>query len=209
MINDRLLSFARVRNMGDFTVASTSLDGVRTLEPAVHRDGRGTFLRAHCTAALTGAGVSFGTHVQTNQSRSVQGTLRGLHLRQDLRESKIVHVTHGEVFDVVVDLRPWSPTFLRWESFTLDDVSHRQVAIPPGCAHGFQVLTPEADIAYYVDAPYDAAADAALAWNDPDLAIAWPMDDPVLSERDRSAPTLRDALADIRRWYRAPAPAGR
>lgn len=188
--------------VGDFEVVRTPLSGVVLLQPVVARDDRGWFMRAQCAAALGAAGVPFGAHVQTNQSRSRRGTVRGLHFRRELRENKIVHVTHGRIFDVVVDLRPWSPSFLRWQGFELDDHVSRQVVVPPGCAHGFQALSEVADVAYYVDAAYDPAADAVAAWDDPELAIDWPLPDPIVSSRDRDAPAVRELLPQLDRWFR-------
>lgn len=179
----------------------TSLYGVRLIEPAAILDDRGWFLRVFSADSYGEAGIDHTTLVQENQSRSRQRTIRGLHTRSTLSEAKLVRCAHGEIFDVVVDLRPWSPTFLRWERFVLDDRRHRQVYIPPGCAHGFQALSRQADVCYRVDAYYDPSLDVAVAWNDPELAIPWPLPEPILSERDRDAPPLREVRPRLEDWF--------
>lgn len=133
--------------------------------------------------------------------RSRRGVVRGLHMRSELSEAKLVRCSRGKVFDVVVDLRPWSPTFLRWESFDLDDERHLQVYIPPGCAHGMQALSEVTDVSYRVDASYDPQLEAALAWNDPEIAIDWPLEDSTMSERDQAAPTLEQIRPRLAEWY--------
>jgi dTDP-4-dehydrorhamnose 3,5-epimerase len=127
--------------------------------------------------------------------------VRGLHVRRTLAEAKLVRCARGRVYDVVVDLRPWSPTYRRWESFVLDDVEHRHVFIPPGCAHGFQALTELADVCYHHDAVYDPDVSVAVAWDDPELAIPWPLPNPVLSDADRSAPTLAAVEQELPTWF--------
>src|SRR5215475_4213614 len=111
-------------------------------------DSRGWFMRTFCEKEFAAAGVQLAKLVQENHSRSARGVIRGLHTRAELRESKLVRVPHGRIFDVVVDLRPWSAAFLQWRSFMLDDVDHLQVRVPAGCAHGFQVLSDSADVCY-------------------------------------------------------------
>ena len=113
----------------------------------------------------------------------------------------------GEVFEVVVDLRPWSPTFGRWESFVLDDRAHRQIWVPPGMVHGFEVLSEAADICYRMDAVHDPSLDITVAWDDPELAIPWPITSPILSERDRAAPPLADLRPHLEEWFGAAPPA--
>ena len=111
--------------------------------------------------------------------------LRGLHGRAALSEGKLVRCASGSVFEVILDLRPWSTTFLQWDTLVLDDVEHRQVWVPPGFVHGFQAVTAQADICYRMDAVHDPSLDIGLAWNDPDLGIEWPLPDPVLSDATR------------------------
>lgn len=182
-------------------IHDTSLHGVRLVQPRPIPDERGWFMRVFSADEHARAGIDHTTLVQENQSRSRRGTIRGLHMRSELSEAKLVRCARGEIFDVVVDLRPWSPTFLRWESFDLDDERHLQVLIPPGCAHGFQVLSDLADVCYRVDAFYDPDLDVALAWDDPELTIPWPLADPVVSERDRKASGLSDIRPMLESWY--------
>jgi len=182
-------------------IHETSLHGVKLIEPTPIPDERGWFLRVFTADAYAQAGIDHTRFVQENQSRSRRGTVRGLHTRSQLSEAKLVRCARGEVFDVVVDLRPWSPTFLRWERFILDDDRHHQVFIPPGCAHGFQAVSDPADVCYRVDAYYDPALDVALAWDDPDLGVPWPLPDPILSERDQGAPSLKEILPRLTDWF--------
>ena len=121
--------------------------------------------------------------------------LRGLHGRTALSEGKLVRCASGSVFEVVLDLRPWSATFLQWDTLVLDDVEHRQLWVPPGFVHGFQAVTAQADICYRMDAVHDPSLDIGLAWNDPDLGIEWPLPDPVLSPRPGRADARRDPPA--------------
>lgn len=150
---------------------------------------------------LHAAGIDPRSFVQENQSRSRRGTLRGLHMRRHLSEAKLVRCARGTIFEVVVDLRPWSTTFGRWEQFWLDDETHRQVLVPPGYAHGYQVVSDWADVCYKHDAYYAPELEAALAWDDPELAVPWPLGQPTLSERDRTAPTLAAIRPDLITWY--------
>jgi dTDP-4-dehydrorhamnose 3,5-epimerase len=179
----------------------TSIDGAVLIEPDPHLDDRGFFVRVLDAELFRSAGIDPTRFVQENQSRSRHGTLRGLHLRANPSEAKIVRCTHGEVYDVVVDLRPSSPTFRRWEAFALDDRRHLQVYVPPGCGHGFEVLSDVADMAYRHDAYYDAALEAEVRYDDADLGVAWPLSDPVLSERDRRAPSFRQLLPNLEAWF--------
>lgn len=173
-------------------VEGTSIAGLQRFIPRPHRDARGFFVRTFDAHVMEQAGLQPATFVQDSQSRSGQGTVRGLHLRTDGREAKLVRCARGAIFDVVVDMRLGSPTFGTWESFQLDDAELSVLHIPPGCAHGFQVLSPEADVCYRMDAPYASEWDASVSYADPSLAIAWPRPVVGLSERDRSAPLLRD-----------------
>jgi dTDP-4-dehydrorhamnose 3,5-epimerase len=182
-------------------IHDTSLHGVKLLEPSPIRDERGWFLRVFSADIYGRAGIDHRNLVQENHSRSRQRTIRGLHTRSQLTESKLVRCARGEIYDVVVDLRPWSPTFLKWERFILDDCGHAQLYIPPGCAHGFQVLSLAADVCYRVDAYYDPSLDAAVAWNDPDIGIPWPLSDPILSQRDRNAPPLSSIRPRLEEWF--------
>jgi len=167
----------------------TKLDGVVLLEPAGHGDERGfmveTFRRD--TWAELGIDVEF---VQHNHSRSSRDTLRGLHFQTEPGQAKLVRCPRGAIFDVAVDLRRGSPTYGPWEGYVLDDEKHRQLFVPAGFGHGFAVLSDVADVTYLLSSTYDPATEAGIAWNDPDVAVEWPVSDPLLSKRDKSAPRL-------------------
>jgi len=177
-------------------VATTVLPGVLIVTPKVFADARGFFLESFNErrfAEAVGAPVHF---VQDNHSRSARGVLRGLHLQQPPHaQGKLVRVARGRIFDVAVDVDPASPTYKRWVGLELDDVEQRQIWIPAGYAHGFLVLSDSADLQYKTTDYYVAAAEVAIRWDDPELAIAWPtLDVPyVLSDKDRAAPTLAQA----------------
>jgi len=167
-------------------VTQSAIPDVLVLEPDVFRDARGFFLESwneERFRTMTGLSVRF---VQDNHSRSVRGVLRGLHYQVDLPQGKLLRVARGMVFDVAVDLRRRSPWFGRWMSTMLSDQDHRMLWLPPGFAHGFLVLSPEADFLYKTTAPYSSAGERTLLWNDPALAIEWPLEGvvPVLSEKD-------------------------
>lgn len=189
--------------MSQFQISHTDIPGLLTIEPKPIGDDRGWFMRAFSADEYSAVGIELSGLVQENHSRSRHGVLRGLHTRAELREAKLVRVPRGKVFDVAVDLRPWSPSFLQWRSFVLDDEKHLQLRIPAGCAHGFQVLSDSADVCYKVDAPYDKSLDVTIAWDDPSLAIPWPLADPVLSDRDRQAPKLSTVRDSLPAWFGA------
>jgi dTDP-4-dehydrorhamnose 3,5-epimerase len=182
-------------------ISPASLQDVFVITPTPIEDARGFYMRVFSTDLHAQAGVDHTRLVQENQSRSRRGVLRGLHTRRHLSEAKLVRCVRGAVWDVAVDLRPWSPTFLRWEGFELDEDTNRQVYIPHGFAHGFQALTELADVVYKVDDFYRPDLDQAIAYDDPDLAIPWPLPDPITSERDRTAPRLREVKDQLGEWY--------
>ena len=184
-------------------IREATLPGVRVIEPQPVGDERGFFVRTLDFDALREAGVEPTDFVQQNQSRSRRYVLRGLHLRAAPGEAKLVRCARGRIFDVVVDLRPWSPAFGSWESFVLDDKQHRQVYVPRGFGHGFQVLSEVADVCYHHDARYDASAEASVACDDPTIGITWPHRPSTLSDRDRTAPRLEKLLPELRRWFPA------
>lgn len=170
----------------------TRIDGVVAIEPKVFGDERGFLLESFSVGTWRELGVD-AEFVQENHSRSSQrGTLRGLHFQTDPGQGKLVRCVRGAIFDVAVDLRRGSPTFGRWEGHVLDDVTHRQLWVPVGFGHGFQVLSEVADVAYKLTSLYDPATESEIAWDDPDVGIDWPLDDPLLSERDKAAPRLAD-----------------
>lgn len=161
------------------------------LEPRVFGDARGYFLESWNRARYRDAGIDV-DFVQDNLSSSRRGILRGLHFQNPHPQGKLIQVLAGEVFDVAVDLRRSSPTFGQWESLVLSDRNHLQFYLPPGFAHGFAVLSDTALFHYKCTAPYSPADEVTLLWNDPDLAITWPLSDPLLSDKDRQGQPLRD-----------------
>jgi dTDP-4-dehydrorhamnose 3,5-epimerase len=173
-------------------ISPTDLKGVLLVEPDVFRDERGFFLEFFHERKFREAGIH-AHFVQDNHSRSVQGTLRGLHAQGAHSQAKLVRVILGEVFDVAVDARPDSPTFGRWVGAKLSAENQKQLFIPTGFLHGFCVLSPEAEIEYKCSDFYDASDEVGVRWNDPDLAIAWPIQEPLLSAKDRSLPTFRES----------------
>ena len=175
-------------------VTETSLPGVLLIEPVVHRDGRGFFIETYHADRYREHGIA-APFVQDNHSRSIQGTLRGLHLQVQRPQGKLIHVIEGEIFDVAVDVRRGSPAFGRWVSVNLTADNFRQAYLPPGFAHGFYVVSPIAQVEYKCTDVYDPASEIGIAWNDPAIGIAWPTREPLLSARDSAHPTLA-AVAD-------------
>ncbi len=172
-------------------ICATDLPGVVCIEPAVYGDRRGYFQETWHRRAYAEAGIDV-DFVQDNLSRSTAGTLRGLHFQTHQPQGKLVYVLEGEVLDVAVDLRPDSSCFGKWVAVTLSAENHRQLYVPPGFAHGFCVASATAVVAYKCTDYYLPTAERVLAWNDPDLAIAWPTSNPVLSERDQRGQRLRE-----------------
>ena len=167
----------------------TAIPEVLVVEPDVHRDARGFFLETYHEARYREAGIT-ARFVQDNHSRSARGTLRGLHAQLEPAQGKLVRCIRGEIFDVAVDARRGSPSFSRHVAVTLSGQNFRQLWIPPGFLHGFQVLSEDAEVEYKVTALYRPEGEIAVAWNDPALDIPWPLANPTLSERDRKARPL-------------------
>jgi dTDP-4-dehydrorhamnose 3,5-epimerase len=169
----------------------TKLDGVVLIEPQVHGDSRGFMLESFSRDAWAelGVGVEF---VQHNHSRSSKGTLRGIHFQTEPGQAKLVRCPRGAILDVAVDLRRDSATYGQWEAHVLDDETHHQLFVPVGFGHGFAVLSEVADVTYLVSSLYDPLTEAGIAWDDPDVAVEWQVDDPLLSERDKGAPKLAE-----------------
>jgi dTDP-4-dehydrorhamnose 3,5-epimerase len=168
------------------------IEGALLFRPSPHIDARGFFCRTYDAEVLRAAGLDPGAFIQHSQSRSVRGVVRGLHVRRGDGEAKLVRCSYGAIFDVVVDLRPGSPTYRNWESFELRDDEQVSLYVPAGCAHGFQALTEMADVSYMIDRAHDPSEDVSIAFDDPDLAIPWPLPVTVMSRRDRLAPPLAD-----------------
>jgi dTDP-4-dehydrorhamnose 3,5-epimerase len=167
-----------------------SLAGVLVFRPTPHHDDRGLFTRTFDLAAAGEHGLP--EFIQDSQSRSRRGTVRGMHGRSGAGEAKLVRCARGAVLDVLVDARPESPTFGRHEAFRLDDVTFDNLYVPPGLLHGFQALTEQADVCYRIDRAHDPAQDLAVRYNDPELAIEWPLPVAAISQRDLTAGSWRE-----------------
>ncbi|KJS31066.1 MAG: dTDP-4-dehydrorhamnose 3,5-epimerase [Desulfatitalea sp. BRH_c12] len=176
-------------------ITPTQLKDVLIIEPQVFGDQRGYFLETYQSRRYADAGIGL-PFVQDNISFSQQGTLRGLHYQYPNGQAKMVQVLQGEIFDVAVDIRRGSPTFGQSVGVALCGASHQQLYIPPGFAHGFCVISPSALFMYKCSDYYAPQHEGGLRWNDPDLRIAWPVREPILSERDRHWPRLADIAAD-------------
>jgi dTDP-4-dehydrorhamnose 3,5-epimerase len=171
----------------------TELPGVLLIEPAVFRDARGFFLESYHAARFAEAGIE-APFVQDNHSFSVRGTLRGLHGQLRFPQGKLVRCTEGSVFDVAVDVRRGSPSFGRWAGFELSAENFRQLWIPPGFLHGFCALSERAQVQYKCTELYRPEDEVGVVWNDPELAIHWPVEAPLLSDKDRALPRLASVV---------------
>ena len=167
----------------------TDLPGVLIVEPDVFRDSRGFFLETFQAARYRQGGIPY-DFVQDNHSRSIRGTLRGLHAQRRRPQGKLVRAVRGEIFDVAVDVRPRSPTFGKWVGARLSEESFRQMFIPPGFAHGFCVLSDIAEVEYKCSDFYDRADEIGARWDS--AGIEWPIKDPLLSPKDAALPTLQE-----------------
>ncbi|WZO99984.1 dTDP-4-dehydrorhamnose 3,5-epimerase [Isosphaeraceae bacterium EP7] len=173
-------------------IQKTELPGVVLIEPRIFRDDRGYFVETwqqERYAAEAGLPERF---VQDNLSSSTKGVLRGLHYQHPRGQGKLVQVIQGEIFDVAVDIRVGSPTYLKWVGMQLTSADGRQAYIPPGFAHGFQVVSDTALVMYKCTDFYVPTDESSLAWDDPDVAISWPVDSPILSPKDADAPRAKD-----------------
>jgi dTDP-4-dehydrorhamnose 3,5-epimerase len=174
-----------------FTFERTTPDGLFLIRPKVLSDDRGFFMESFSRKEFESAGIQMEI-VQTNHSRSVLGVLRGLHFQYSpYEQAKLVRCVRGEVFDVAVDIRPSSASFGRYLSANLSDLNRLMLYVPRGFAHGFVVLSNTAEIEYAVDNDYAPGHEGGVIWNDPDLAIEWPIEKPILSEKDKKWPTLK------------------
>ncbi|MDX6587781.1 MAG: dTDP-4-dehydrorhamnose 3,5-epimerase [Solirubrobacterales bacterium] len=169
----------------------TEIPDLVLLEATAHGDERGFLLESFREGVWAEHGVT-GPFVQENHSRSAKGILRGLHFQTSPGQAKLVRCVRGSIWDVAVDLRRDSPTYKRWEGVELSDENHRQLFVPVGFGHGFCVLSDIADVAYKLTSTYDPATEAGIRWDDPDVGVEWPMANPQLSERDKTAPTLAE-----------------
>ena len=176
-------------------IIETHLPGCVVIEPAVHGDERGYFYESFNAHKFAENGFDL-RFVQTNISRSARGVLRGLHYQWPNPQGKLVSVVEGEVYDVAVDIRHGSPTFGRWTAAILSAENKRHFWVPEGFAHGFVVLSDDATFLYQCTAHYDRAADAGVRWNDGEIAVDWPVAEPLLSDKDQRAPFLADIARD-------------
>ena len=174
-------------------VTETDLPGVLIIEPRVFEDARGFFLETFSALRYEKSGIR-GPFVQDNHSRSLKGTVRGLHLQVTRPQGKLMRAVSGAMLDVAVDVRVGSKTFGKWTSALLSGENFRQLYVPPGFAHGFAVLSEVVDVEYKCTGYYDPADELVVAWNDPAIGIEWPVTGPTLSPRDRNARPLAELL---------------
>lgn len=169
-------------------IQELSLKKALLITPRIHRDGRGFFFESYKQ------GLDLPPFVQDNHSYSKKGVIRGMHFQAAPgAQAKLVRVAMGKIYDVIVDIRPDSPTFGKWEGVYLDDETHQQLFVPEGFAHGFQVVSDEAHVLYKVSSPYDPQTERNFRFDDPELGIEWPLKESIVSERDRNAPSMREA----------------
>ena len=174
----------------------TGIEGLVLIEPEVHGDERGFLVESYRADLWRQLGVDVEL-VQQNSSRSSRSTLRGIHFQTLPGQAKLVRCSRGEIFDVAVDMRRNSPTFGQWEGHLLDDRSHHQLYLPVGFGHGFCVLSDEADVSYQLSSYFDPETESGIAWDDPEIGIEWPVEDPLLSQRDVSAPRLSEIAGSL------------
>ncbi|MEU1720298.1 dTDP-4-dehydrorhamnose 3,5-epimerase [Nonomuraea sp. NPDC005692] len=173
-------------------VERLGLEGALLFVPTPSHDDRGLFTRTFDAAIAAEQGLDHAAFVQDSQSRSRLGTVRGMHGRSGRGEAKLVRAARGAVLDVLVDARPGSPTFGSHVAVRLDDVTFANLYVPPGVLHGYQALTEQADVCYRIDREHDPAEDLAVRYDDPDLALPWPLPVTAISERDRSAGSWKE-----------------
>ena len=181
---------------GPLQTTESRLAGPLVIEPTVHGDSRGFFVEHYRKDEYAALGI-YDEFVQDNHSRSGRGVVRGIHFQLPPGQAKLVRCVRGKIFDVVVDLRRGSPTFGEWEAHELSDENHRQIYIPVGFGHGFCVMSEVADVIYKVSNYYDPAIERGIAWDDPDIGIDWPDMELSVSERDATAPKLRDVEGEL------------
>jgi dTDP-4-dehydrorhamnose 3,5-epimerase len=169
----------------------TALSDVIVVEPDVFRDDRGFFLETYSHEKYARGGIA-ARFCQDNHSRSGRNTVRGMHAQRQHPQGKLVRVLSGSILDVVADIRRGSPTYLKWIAVELSADNFRQIYVPPGFAHGICITSESADVEYKCTDYYDPSDELRIAWNDPAIGIRWPTDNPILSDKDRLAPTLAD-----------------
>ena len=171
-------------------VSKTSIDGLLIIEPRIFADPRGMFYEVYSESRYNEHGIP--RFVQDNHSVSKKRVLRGLHYQASSGQDKLVRVTKGEIFDVAVDIRKQSPTYGKWWGLSLSETNNLQLYIPVGFAHGFCVLSESAEVLYKCSDYYSPKDERGILWNDPDLAIDWPVKDPILSEKDAVYPLFSE-----------------
>jgi dTDP-4-dehydrorhamnose 3,5-epimerase len=181
-----------------FERIDTKIDGLVLVQPKVISDDRGFFFETYRRSEYAPLGID-AEFVQDNHSRSVQGTVRALHFQLEPGQAKLIRCARGSVYDVAVDLRRDSPTYGQYEAFVLSDKNALQVFVPIGFAHGFCVTSEEADVTYKVSSYYDGATEGGIAWDDPGIGVPWPVDEPLVSDRDSRNPRLEE-IADELPW---------
>jgi dTDP-4-dehydrorhamnose 3,5-epimerase len=179
-----------------FERLDTRIDGLVLLQPEVISDDRGFFFETYRRNEYAQHGIDV-EFVQDNHSRSVRGTIRALHFQLEPGQAKLIRCARGSVYDVAVDLRRGSATYGRYEAFELSDENAHQVFIPVGFAHGFCVTSEVADVTYKVSSYYEGATERGIAWDDPAIGVQWPVEEPLVSDRDRSNPRLEEIAAQL------------
>lgn len=177
-----------------FTFIKTNIEGVIIVEPRVFPDGRGKFLETYKKNDFYENGIPY-EFVQDNHSVSQKGVLRGLHFQREPKaQGKLVRVVKGAVFDVAVDIRTHSPTYRKWFGIELTSDNYKMLFIPPGLAHGFATLEDDTEFLYKCTDVYSPEHDGGIIWNDPEIGIDWPIDNPLVSEKDKKLPFLKDLI---------------
>ena len=187
-----------VRENETVRVINLELPGLKLIQPTVFGDERGFFLETYSAPRYRDAGITV-EFEQDNHSRSVKGTLRGLHYQSSPGQAKLVRVSLGRIWDVAVDIRPDSSTFGQWQAVELDDQKREQLFVPVGFAHGFCVLSDFAEVQYKVSSPYDPKTECGLDYADPDLNVRWPVTSPLLSARDQQGESFANFRARVQR----------
>jgi dTDP-4-dehydrorhamnose 3,5-epimerase len=175
-------------------VTESKLKGAKLIEPKVFGDHRGFFMESYNKKQFEEVGIDI-EFVQDNHSLSVPvGTLRGLHFQLEPKaQTKLVRVTSGAIYDVIVDIRKGSPTYGQWEGYIITAANKRKLLVPKGFAHGFCTVVENTEVIYKVDEYYAPEQDAGILWNDPELGIDWPVQNPILSDKDAKLPILKEA----------------
>ena len=172
-------------------VTDLRLQGLKLIKPKLFKDDRGFFLETFQQSVYEKAGITC-SFAQDNHSFSQKGCIRGMHFQSLPGQAKLIRVAVGKIYDVAVDIRPHSPTYGQWEAVILDSEWHHQLFIPVGFAHGFCVISDDAHVLYKVSTPYDSKFEKGFRWDDPTVKIEWPVENPIVSDRDRQAPFIHE-----------------